>query len=52
MIRVISYCVSLLLVKHARSLVDTDMHAKSEGMPVVILSSIGIKTDWMTMTTR
>jgi hypothetical protein len=42
---VYSYCISLLLLKDARALVDCEMHAKSERMSVVIVFPIDIKRD-------
>jgi hypothetical protein len=49
-IRVSSYCISLLLLKDAGGLVDREMHAKGERMPVVIVFPIDIKRNRMAMT--
>jgi hypothetical protein len=49
-IRVNSYCISLLLLKDARGLVDRKTYAKSERMSVVIVFPIDVKRDQMTMT--
>ena len=49
-IRVNSYCISLLLLKNSRGVVDRKMYAKSERISGVMVFPIDVKRDQTTMT--